>query len=346
MQCGVAQRWGRTTLAGMVGFLATLTAGCGGVGSMLDVLGMPFPYVGGTGGTTGPGTSGRQTGSTIGTGTSGFTDPCAEPQARKFIRISMRNYAEDHVHYFMVLVAYVNGTEYPEGAVCPDDVALYTSFGYTQVRAGESLPFGNLCIRGPALVYFHRSGQFRSTGGVSGSTLASAVGPAQGASPTYDNAFTSAGMMVPVPNEIYFHNPGTTSSGQALKVSRSRPAPCDTTIVSTADPDCQQDAFYYVDETDRITGSTALGSGSGRRVASDIQGTGCECRGLQAPRHVLAPSGRSALAAGCDEFFRGGRIDFAFVREDTDPPYPQLLWRVTDASGATAHDFDVRANIR
>lgn len=336
----------RTAGTAILGLLGGLAGGCGGVGSVLDILGNPYALVGGGDRVVGPGTSGRQPGSTLGPGTGVFTDPCAEPQARKFVRIAMRNYAEDHVHYFLVLVAYVNGTEYPEGAVCPDDVALYTSFGYTQVRAGESQAFGNLCIRGPALLYFHRSGQFRTAGGVAGSTLASAIAPAQGASPTYDNIFTSAGMMVPVPNEIYFHNPGTTSAAQALKVSRSRLAPCDLTIVTTADPECQQDAFYYVDETDRVTGSTALGSGSGRRVAADIQGTGCECRGLQAPRQVLAPSGRSALAAGCDEFFRGGRIDFAFVREDTDPPFPQLVWRVTDAGGARAHDFDVRANIR
>jgi hypothetical protein len=45
-------------------------------------------------------------------------------------------------------------------------------------------------------------------------------------------------------------------------------------------------------------------------------------------------------------FFRGGRIDYVFLREDTDPPFPQLVWRVTDSAGTRAQDFDPRANIQ
>jgi hypothetical protein len=330
----------------IIGLLGGLAGGCGGSGNAFEFFGSPFPYTGQTGQTTsGPGSTGRTTGASMGTTGGGFTDPCTEPQNRKFIRISMRNYSQDYIHYFLVLIAFVNGDEYPTGAVCADDVGLYTSFGYTLVPSGQQVPFGNYCIRGPALYYFHRGGQFRTVSGPSGGNLGSAIAPAQGTTPTYDSFFTSAGAMVPIPDQILFHNPGTTTEGQALKISQSIISPC-AALVVTADPNCAQDAFYYVDDTDRLAGSTALGSGSGRRVPSDIQGTACECRGIQEPYQSLAPSGESGLNARCDEFFRGGRIDYAFVRDDTDPPYPQLLWRVTDSQGARAHDYDPRANIR
>ncbi len=100
-----------------------------------------------------------------------------------------------------------------------------------------------------------------------------------------------------------------------------------------------------MDQTDQLTGSTALGAGSGRRVPAEIQDTGCECQGINAAFQTLAPSTVSASQALCLEYFRGGRIDYAFVRNDTNPPFPQLVWRVSDANGARVHDFDPRANI-
>jgi hypothetical protein len=81
-------------------------------------------------------------------------------------------------------------------------------------------------------------------------------------------------------------------------------------------------------------------------VPGDIQGSACQCRGLAQGYQRLASASSSASAAQCDEFFRGGRIDYVFIKDDTDPPYPQLLWRVTDSAGARAHDFDSRASIR
>jgi hypothetical protein len=118
-------------------------------------------------------------------------------------------------------------------------------------------------------------------------------------------------------------------------------------LVGNADPDCNQDAFYYVDEFDMMIGSIdiELGFGAGRRVPSEIQGTGCACTGFQDPYQHLAPSGVAASSAACNEFLRGGRIEYVFVRDDTNPPYPQLLWRVTDQAGAEVHNFDPRANI-
>ena len=115
-------------------------------------------------------------------------------------------------------------------------------------------------------------------------------------------------------------------------------------LVVTGDPECQQDGFYYVDDTDRIAGSAALGVGAGRRVPAEIQGTGCECLGSSLPFQALSLN-LSGQGAACNVFFRGGRIDYVFVRNDTDPPFPQLVWRVTDSNGARAHDFDSRANI-
>ncbi len=146
--------------------------------------------------------------------------------------------------------------------------------------------------------------------------------------------------MVPVPDEIYFHNPGT-GEGDALQISQNATAPCADLIV-LGDAECDQDAFYYVDENDLLTGSVELGVGSARRIPSEIQDTGCECAGFQDPFQVLAPSGTGALDADCNEFLRGGLIEYVFVREDTNPPFPQLLWRVTDQSGAEVHDFDPR----
>lgn len=336
-------RCGGTLLLGVLGVLGGV--GCKSIGSAFEFLGTPFLVYNPEGGAAGPTSSGRQTGG--GLGEEGATvDPCLEPQARKLLRISMRNQASEHVHYFLALIALVNGTEYPEGAVCEDDIPLYTAFGYESIPRGTTRAFGNYCVSGPALLYFHRTGQFRAAGGTGGRSLASAIGPAQGTTPTYDNAFTSAGLTVPVPNFILFHNPGTTAEGQALKVSESLQDPCNRQVVQFADPPCEQDSFYYVDETDRRAGSSALGFGSARRVPGDIQGSACQCRGLAQGYQRLASASSSASAAQCDEFFRGGRIDYVFIKDDTDPPYPQLLWRVTDSAGARAHDFDSRASIR
>ena len=333
--------------ARLLGILAALTfVGCGGSGGAFEFLGSPFSSFTPQSVTTGPTTSGVQSGTTSSGSQASAVDPCAETQSRKLIRISMRNQSSDFVHYFLVFIAFENSTTYPTGAVCPADRSLYTAFGYTYVPAGTTQPFGDYCIVGPALYYFHQAGQFRGTGGTGASSLAAAIGPAQGATPTYDNAFTSAGLAVPVPDIILFHNPGSNAEGQSLKVSQSVASPCNPTGIQTADPVCAQDSFYYVDESDLRAGSTALGVGSGRRVPSEIQGTACECLGTALGYQILAASSSTATAARCDEFFRGGRIDYVFVRDDTNPPYPQLLWRVTDSSGARAHDFDSRANIQ
>jgi len=336
------------TVAGVgVTFLACLLlAGCGSRGSAFDFFGAPFFTTGTTTNTVGPGTSTRTNRGTVNTSDRTPVDPCTESQARKFVKISMRNASSDYVHYFLVLVAFVNGTTYPDGGVCAADIPLYTAFGYVSVPDGTARAFGNYCIIGPALFYFHDGGQFRTAGGTGTTGLASAIAPAQGATPTFDSFFSSAGATVPVPDIILFHNPGT-GEGAALKVSISSPSPCSAaTTVGPTDPVCRQDAFYYVDQNDRLAGSTALGTGSGRRVPNEIQGTGCECLGVNEPFQVLAPSHVGASAANCDEFFRGGSIDYVFVRSDTDPPFPQLVWRVTDSTGGRAHDYDPRANIR
>jgi hypothetical protein len=276
----------------------------------------------------------------LGGGSRATGDACDEALDRKFVTISMRSLVEeDHVHYFMVLIAFVQ-TETTEGAVCPDDVATYTRFGYTQIPAGSEQAFGNFCIEGPALVYYHRQGRFRSAGG----TLESAIAPARGSDATFDTFFTSAGARVPIPDIIAFHNPGT-GGGAGLLISRHATNPCGEEITSGVAGPCSQDGFYYVSDEDIMTGSNALGSGSGRRVPSEIQGTGCECAGFAVPWAVLAPTGASASDATCFEFLRGGRIEFVFIRQDEDPPIPQLVWRVTDASGQVVHDFDRRVNI-
>lgn len=269
-------------------------------------------------------------------------DPCSETNARKFVRISMRNLASDaYIHYFLILIAYVNGDAYPDGAVCPDDVDLYTQHGYQEIPEGEAEEFGNYCIEGPALLYFHLNGQFRSGGGTGDTQLGSAIAPAQGTSPTYDNVFTSSGDQVPVPNVILFHNPGV-GEGQYLKISPNSIGPCEIVILDSGIADCDQDAFYYVDESDIMVGTRVTGVGSGVRTPSEIQGTGCECTGFDNPHQELAPSGTGATDARCNQFLRGGLIEYLFVREDTNPPYPQLLWRVTDQSGTEVHDFDQR----
>lgn len=335
--------WSARCLLATVACGALWSLGCGTGNPGTTLLGPPYMYTG----TTAPPGGGSGTGDStfFTTGSRGSVDPCSEPNARKFVRISMRNLSTDsYVHYFLVLVAYVNGAAYPDGAVCPDDIDLYASRGYQEIPEGSEEEFGNYCIEGPALIYFHEGGQFRSGGGAGGSQLASAIAPAQGTNATFDTYFGSGGTAVPVPNQILFHNPGT-GEGAALKISRNSIGPCDIVITDFGVSDCDQDAFYYVDDSDLITGSVALGVGSGRRVPSEIQGTGCECTGFQDPYQVLAPSGTAASSARCNEFMRGGLIEYVFVREDTTPPFPQLLWRVTDQSGARVHDFDPQADI-
>jgi len=317
--------------------------GCNASSSTFEFVGSPFHNVTGTGGSTGPGGTGVS-GSGSGAGGGAAVDPCDEQQARKFIRLSLANAdADDHVHYFLMLVAFVNGEEYPDGAVCADDVSLYTSFGYSLIPAGSQREFGNFCVVGPALLYFHRNGQFRSAGGGTGGTaLASAIAPAQGTVRTYDAFFTSAGAQVPVPDFIILHNPGT-GDGARLKISRNSPSPCDPTVIG-GDPPCNQDAFYYVDENDIMAGSTALGVGSGRRTPNEIQQTGC-AGGFNDPSYELAPSNASANSALDNQFLRGGKVDLVFLRNDQDPPIPQAVWRVTDASGAVVHNFDSRSGV-
>jgi len=328
---------------GMLGLL-----GCAAAGSPYAYLDPLFNVY--TGVTSGPTTAGDESGF-FQTGGRTSVDPCAEPNVRKFVRISMRNLnPDDYVHYFLLLVAFVNSETYPNGAVCPDDVDLYMAFYDEQVPEGARRPFGNFCIEGPALIYFHENGQFQRAGGA-GTELASAIAPAQGTNATYDNFFDSAGALVPVPDLIIFHNPGT-GGGATLKVSNNSLDPCAIVVGDIGDPECQQDAFYYVDENDLMAGSVNLGAGSGRRVPNEIQGTGCECGAVgtygtwvfQAAQ-VLAPSGVTASNARCNEFLRGGMIEYIFVRDDVDPPYPQLLWRVTDQSGSEAHAFDPRADL-
>lgn len=326
--------------------LVASTTGCGTGGGTGFQYVAPYnvtsfgsrPSTGGTGGDTG-----GDTGSTA-------VDPCAETNSRKFITISMRNKSADFVHYFLVMVAFERGTDHPEGAVCADDAKLYTDAGYQKINAGATLAFGNYCITGPAYIYFHKQGQFRSGAGTGNANLGSAIAPSQGTTLTADNTFVSAGKRIPVPDVILFHNPGT-GAGAPLKVAPATRNPCDTVIITGAAPDCQQDAFYYVDSNDLPAGSTRQGIGTAVRLSNDIQGSGCVCGvggsndiGTQAAM-VLAPSNRKASQALCNEFFRGGNINFVFVREDLTPPYPQLVWQVTDSGGTIVHDYDERARI-
>ncbi|MBU0637356.1 MAG: hypothetical protein KKB50_00710 [Planctomycetes bacterium] len=341
MHTRVSKRDGIVAIAALVTLV--WVAGCGG-GSSISYFGSPFFSYSEQVPAGSTGTGGQAGGAAFAGGDRFSSDPCTLVQSRKFVRISMSNLARsDYVHYFLVLVAYVNGDVYPDGAVCADDVALYTSFGYVLIPEGTSREFGNFCFDGPALLYFHEGGQFRTAGGVSGAQLASAIPPALGTVATYDRFFTSAGTQVPAPDLIIFHNPGT-GDGARLKISDNSPEPCAIGLIIAGDPDCQQDAFYYVDEQDFMSGSTALGTGSGRRVPNELQDTGCAI-GFNDPWYALAPAGVDANSATQNEFIRGGKIDFVFLREDTDPPFPQMVWRVTDESGAVVHDFDPRANI-
>jgi hypothetical protein len=337
-------KWSALCLLAGIAISSLGAASCASNRPLTLIGGTPYYFFGSTAPPGEEGTTGGES-SFFGSGSRVSVDPCSEPVSRKYIRISMRNLSpDDYIHYFLVLIAYVNGETYPDGAVCPDDIDLYTSFGYLEIPEGSEQEFGNYCITGPALVYFHESGQFKGAGGAGSSQLASAIPPAQGTNATYDNYFTSGGASVPVPDQILFHNPGT-GEGAALKISLNSINPCGIVIGDFGVSDCDQDAFYYVDESDMITGSVVLGVGSGRRIPSEIQGTGCECVGFQDPYQSLAPSGTAASSARCNEFLRGGRIEYVFVREDTNPAYPQLLWRVTDQSGAVVHEFDSRADI-
>jgi hypothetical protein len=317
--------------------------GC--VGGSAFLLGSPLrdgPFGSGTDGGTGTG-GGGGTG-VLGGGAGGVPlDPCDETLNRKFIRISMRNHnPDDFIHYFVGFIAFVNGDTYPNGAVCADDIELYTSFGYQQVPEGQLIAFGSYCIQGPALLYFHKNGQFRNAGSGNAS-LASAIAPAQGSgTPTFDNFFTSSGAQVPVPNVILFHNPGG-SAGAPLRVSRGDPAPCAGGFVINPAGDCAEDSFYYVDDQDLPSGSAALGSGSSRRVPSEIQGSGCQCpTAIQVSQaeQALIPPTTAIRNRSCNGFARGGRIEYAFIRDDRNPPVPQLLWKVSDSSGSVIQDFD------
>lgn len=321
---------------------ALWSAGCGSGGGLSALFGPPLIGVINVGDGDGDGDAGGDDDDDgfFDDDGRGEIDPCEETLSRKFVTISIQNLApNDHVHYFLVFIATVNGETYPDGAVCADDIALYTEFGYRLIGEGSAEVFGDYCLIGPMLVYFHENGRFRSAGG----GFASAIPPAQGSNPTFDTFFTSSGARVPVPEFILFHNPGT-GDGASLQVSQTRTNPCNPEDFGGSGT-CAQDSFYYVDETDRLAGSTSLGNGSGRRVPTDIQGSGCECSGFTDATQQLAPSGTSASNALCSEFTRGGRIEYIFIREDADPPFPQLLWRVTDAGGAVVHDFDSRASL-
>lgn len=334
----------------LVACIAFVGCGGGGVYDLLETYyGTPFYYAGTASSSSGIGSSGVSSGGSLTGGSSGTTDPCDETEARKFIRISMRNESDDYVHYFLILVAFVNSDTYPNGAVCADDVQLYMSNGYISVAEGRYVELGGLCIPGPALYYFHRNGQFQQ---VSGNTisLASAIAPGSASSPSYDATFTSAGKQIPVPDIIMFHNPGI-GQGSSLLIADLPSDPCGNSgVLETVDPSCEWDSFYYVDENDRIVGSDAIGYGSGRRVPNEVQGTGCQCGISNDPYSILAPPTVSASTVAdssgyCDAFMRGGRIDYVFLREDTDPAFPQLVWRVRDASGTRVHDFDSRSGV-
>lgn len=341
--------WARTGLCLSIAGTLAWSMGCGGA---LGLFGSPIrngPFGDGTddGGGTGGGGGGGS--GNVGGGAGGVPlDPCDETLNRKFVRISMRNHSpDDFIHYFVAFVAFVNSDIYPDGAVCEDDIALYTTFGYQQVSEGSELAFGSYCVRGPALVYYHRNGQFR-TAGSGAASLASSIGPAQGTgTPTFDNFFTSAGAQVPAPNVILWHNPGG-GSGSALRVSRGDTAPCGGDVIINPDSVCEQDSFYYVDDQDLPAGSAALGTGSSRRVPAEIQGTGCECPTAilvsQAEQSLIPPT-TAVRNRACNGFARGGRIDYAFIRDDRNPPIPQLVWRVADSSGSVIQDFDSRVDI-
>ncbi len=312
--------------------------GCGAPSTLISSTLFPFVNIG----TTGAGsTVTSSSGGGFGSDSSVALDPCDETLSRKQITITMRNDApDDYIHYFLILVAFENGETYPNGAVCPDDSDFYTDFGYTRIAEGSFQEIGNICVIGPAYVYFHEQGRFQEAGGA----LASGIEPAAGSSSSFDAFFSSAGADVPVPDRIYFHNPGT-GDGAALKVSQNSLNPCGAVVTLSGDSDCEQDSFYYVDQADLPVGSNPVGTNSNRRVPSEIQGTGCECLAFQEPWHQLGPPGTIASNAACNEFIRGGSITYVFIRQDATPPYPQLLWQVRDDSGSIVQDFDDRADI-
>ena len=341
--------WARAGLCLAIAGGLVWTFGCSGAAAL---FGSPIRFgpFGGGGDDDDGGGGGGGGGGVIGGGAGGVPlDPCDETLNRKFIRISMRNHSpDDHVHYFVAFIAFVNGDVYPGGGVCEEDIELYTSFGYQSVPEGQQLAFGSYCIDGPALVYYHRNGQFR-TAGTGVTSLASSIAPAQGTgTPTFDNFFTSSGAQVPVPNIILWHNPGG-AAGAPLRVSRGDPTPCsDGDTVVLPHPECEQDAFYYVDDQDRPAGSAALGTGSARRVPSEIQGTGCECPSaivISQAEQALIPPTTPVRNRSCNGFARGGRIEYAFIRDDRDPPIPQLVWKVSDSGGSVIQDFDSRVDL-
>ncbi|MBN2447997.1 MAG: hypothetical protein JXO22_14800 [Phycisphaerae bacterium] len=338
--------------AGLTIVLACATlwcAGCMGGYQGLSIFGSPYESTGSATAASGPGSTGFTSGGITSGNDRSNVNPCTESQSRRYIRISMRNETpEDYIHYFLVMVAYVydaTGTDgYADGAVCPDDYDLYRANGYTiEVDAGEERVFGNYCFTGPALIYYHESGRFQSTGGTTTRTLASAIGPAQGTLPTYDNFFTSAGAQLPVPNLILFHNPGTGEGANLITINNSG-NPCDTNQ-STGAANCLRDAWYYVDSSDLMSGTPTSGAGSGRREPNEIQGTVCETGDQREGWQQLAPSGVSAANAEDYEFLRGGRIDYVFIRDDQDPAFPQLVWKVVDERGAEVHDYDARSGV-
>lgn len=337
-----ASRRARSVGASLVTLVAVASvSGCigGGGGNLFNLFRTINPDAGGGMTSGGGGTvTGGGGGGVGGGGGRTERDPCEEPQSRKFVRLSLQNLVEtEFIHYFLAMVAFVNSDAYPNGAACPDDIALYTSFGYQEIAEGQTRSFGNYCIEGPALLYYHENGEFRT----GDSSLASSIAPSQGTT-TFDQFFSSSGALVPVPDVLMFHNPGT-GAGFNLKVAPTPPDACQ--VVVGGESNCGQDGFYYVDENDRPIGSTALGTGSYRRVPNEIQGTGCECGSSADGFAVLAPSGANASNALCNEFLRGGSISYAFIRSDVTPPAPQLIWRVTDGSGSVAHDYDTSAGV-
>ena len=327
-------------LAGSIGLASTISMGCGGFGDAAGLLGAPLIGRNQAGGGGGGGGGGGDPGNPFtGGGGAGLLDPCQESLSRKYVRITMRNSnPDDFIHYFVAFVAFdYDAVANPEGAVCPADAALYTEFGYQRIADGSAVDFGKYRIPGPAYFYYHENGRFRSATGGSAVT-ASAIPPAQGTStPTFDTFFGSGGARVPVPNVILFHNPGGAAGGP-LRISRNIQESCD------------QDAFYYVDESDRLAGNTSTGPGSARRIAREIQGTGCECPGVgvfldaEGAQSLIAP-GTPIRNRNCNQFARGGRIEYVFLRQDSDPPVPQLVWRVSDSTGAVIQDFDSRVTV-
>lgn len=336
-QCRSAVRIGCLSVVVLIA-----VTGCAGSTGAFGLFGTPYAPVGTTdSGITGPGQSGTVPGGALGGSGRSSGNPCDESQNRKFFRLTLRNDSQDYIHYFLVLVAYVYGDTHPTGAVCPDDVETYVANGYDiTVEDGQQLAFGNECIEGPALIYFHEAGRFQ---GVGGSRLSSGIPPAEGSTPAYDAAFTASGRRLPVPNLIWFHNPG--GEGDRLRWALKDSAPCATGDISIFTGACEQDSFYYVDERDNPTGSNPGSRSPYVRFPSEIQGTGCRCFGSDQPWAELAPTGATAATARCNEFLRGGWVEFVFLNDDSEPPPPQLIWRVRDASGAVAHEFDERANV-